>query len=84
MKDEVYDHIDANGNIVGQRTWTEVHKQGLLHQTCAAFMFKDFSRKEILIQKRSKEMSQDPGKITLSVGGHILSGQKPEDGIKEN
>jgi isopentenyldiphosphate isomerase len=83
MKDEIYDLIDDKDNIIGKATWTEVHTKGLLHQTCAAFIFKNESRKEILLQKRSHTMTQDPDKYSISVGGHIISGESPDMGIRK-
>ena len=51
--EEVYDVVDKNGNKIGEATWTQVHTKGLLHQNVHGLVFKDDTRKETLIKKRS-------------------------------
>ena len=82
MDDEVYDIFDEQGAHIGTATWTEVHTKGLIHKTSAVLLFKDKTRKEVLIQKRSMKMDHDPGLWTSSAGGHILEGRSPEEGAR--
>ena len=81
--DEIYDVVDKNGNKIREATWTEVHTQGLLHLTAAVLIFKDISKKEVLIQKRSEKMKQTPGQWQHSAGGHILAGDMPDQAIRK-
>ncbi|MEO6509073.1 MAG: NUDIX domain-containing protein [Patescibacteria group bacterium] len=81
MKDEIYDIIDENDKVIGKGTWKYVHSLGLLHQTVAGFVFEGQNRNNVLLQKRSHTMIQDPDKFTLSVGGHILIGETPVETI---
>jgi isopentenyldiphosphate isomerase len=82
MADEVYDVVDETGNKIGTATWTEVHAKGLLHQCVSALVFKDTTRSETLLQKRSQNMSQNPGLWQHAAGGHVLAGQSVEQGIR--
>jgi isopentenyldiphosphate isomerase len=71
-KEEIYGILDNTGNTIGSASWKEVHEKGLLHQVVAAFIFEDATFQKLLIQKRSRQMTQDPGKWNHSVGGHVL------------
>ncbi|OGE91153.1 MAG: hypothetical protein A2722_03970 [Candidatus Doudnabacteria bacterium RIFCSPHIGHO2_01_FULL_50_11] len=82
MQDEVYDVVNEKGEKVATATWHEVHAKGLLHATAAALVFKDASKKEILIKRRSNSMIQKPGLWEYSAGGHVLAGQTPEGGVR--
>jgi len=82
-KEEIYDIFDKKGKKIGTATWTQVHKKGLLHQVADILIFKDKTKKEILLQKRSLKMAHDPGLWCAAAGGHIKSGQTPRQAIKE-
>lgn len=76
-KGEIYDILDVNNRISGQAPWEEVHTKGLRHQVSGCFVFKNRDRKELLIQKRSHLMDQNPGQWNHSAGGHIGRGETP-------
>lgn len=80
---EVYDVIDKNGKKIGTSTWTECHRKGLLHQCVHGLVFKNNSKKEILVKQRSLQMEQGPGLWEIAVAGHMLSGTTPEGEIKK-
>jgi len=82
MPDEIYDVVDKEGNKISTATWTEVHTKGLLHQVASVLIFKDDSKEEVLIQKRSANMKQHPNLWQHSAGGHILTGQTPDEAIR--
>lgn len=82
MVDEIYDVFDEKGNKVRTATWTEVHTLGLLHHTASILIFKDASRRELLIQKRSATVAQHAGLLQHSAGGHILAGDSTEKGMR--
>lgn len=69
--DEIYDVVNKRGRKVGTATGKEVHKLGLLHKTVTIPIYKNKSRKEILVQQRSFAMHTHPGLFTMSAGGHI-------------
>jgi len=77
MIDETYDVFDKRGKKIGRATWTEVHTKGLLHRSACVLVFRDRSRKEMLLQRRSRGMAQDPGLWQHAAGGHVLSGDSP-------
>ncbi len=80
--EELYDVLDDNHQVIGQASWSIVHKYGLLHQGVHGILFKNKLKKETLIKKRNKSMVQEPGVLEISVAGHVIYGQSPEDAIK--
>ena len=80
--EELYDVLDEDYRVIGQASWSIVHKYGLLHQGVHGILFKNKLRKETLIKRRNKSMVQDSGHLEISVAGHTISGQSPEDAIK--
>jgi isopentenyldiphosphate isomerase len=84
MEDEIYDIVNEDGTSTGKTaTWTEVHTSNLLHGSVSILIFKDKSKKDILLHKRSIKMAQDPGVWQHSAGGHILAGDTPLEAIKK-
>lgn len=81
IKEEVYDVVDKSGNVIGRATWSEVHSKGLLHQNVHGILFKNQSKKQTLIKKRSKIMPQEAGVYEIAVAGHMLSGKTPDQSI---
>jgi isopentenyldiphosphate isomerase len=79
MKDEVYDVVDKRDRVIGKATWTECHTKGLRHRSACVLIFRDRKKRDILLQKRSRKMKQDPGKWQHSAGGHVLSGDTPRE-----
>lgn len=82
MKDEIYDIFNRRGRKIGRATWTECHTQGLIHQTAAVLVFKDRTRTELLVQRRSPMMKQQPGVLSHSAGGHVLAGMTARQGVE--
>ena len=80
--EELYDVLDENYQVGGQASWSIVHKYGLLHQGVHGILFKNKLRNETLIKRRNKSMVQESGRLEISVAGHMISGQSPEDTIK--
>ncbi len=76
---ELIDILDEKGNKTGvTKTKDEIHQKGLLHLTAHVWFIN--SKNEILLQRRSEEAKNDPDMWDTSVGGHILSGETPEEG----
>lgn len=80
--EEYYAVLDNQRRVIGKAPWREVHEKGLLHEVVAVFIFRDKSCRELLMQKRSIFMTQDPGKWNHSAGGHVIYGQTTEDAIQ--
>ncbi len=80
------EQIDVVDPVTGTRTetWTrvEVHAEGLWHQVFHCMVIRPSAR-TIVLQRRSRRKAAFPGKLDLSVTGHLEAGESPEDGIRE-
>lgn len=75
---ELIDKVDREGNIVGTAPRSEFHKNpNLIHRVVHCWIFN--SNGQILWQQRSLKKVQSPGKWDMSCGGHVLSGDEPND-----
>lgn len=82
MHDEIFDVVDASGAVIGTASWDELHENGLLHVTAAVILFKDSSKQEVLLQRRSMSVKQMPGLLQHAAGGHVVSGKTPDEGVR--
>ena len=73
MKEEMLDIYDEAGQRIGVKTYAEVHRDGNWHRVVGLFIIN--SRHEILMQRRSRKKSFSPGLLTVSVGGHLRTGE---------
>ena len=73
MKEEMLDIYDDAGQRIGVKPYAEVHRDGNWHRVVGLFVIN--SRKEILMQRRSRKKSISPGLLTVSVGGHLRTGE---------
>ncbi|MBP3619995.1 MAG: NUDIX domain-containing protein [Clostridia bacterium] len=72
--DELVEHIDEFGNVLGVVSRWQAHKQGLLHRVVHICIVN--SKNQILLQKRSKKKRLYPSVWDISAAGHILAGEK--------
>jgi isopentenyl-diphosphate delta-isomerase type 1 len=77
---EIVDWIDKRGKIIGTVTKKFAHDHALLHHAVHVFVLN--GKKELIIQKRSKNMRTLPGKWDTSVGGHVKSGETMMQAVK--
>jgi isopentenyldiphosphate isomerase len=71
---EYLDICDSEGNLLGNKeSKKEVHKQGLWHRSVHIWILN--SKGELLIQKRSPFIDNNPNKWTGSVAGHVSAGE---------
>jgi isopentenyl-diphosphate delta-isomerase type 1 len=71
---EYFDIVDEKDNVIGKATRQECHADtSLIHRVVMILIFN--SKGELLLQKRSKNMDMYPKKWTISVGGHVGSGE---------
>ncbi|HEV7702510.1 MAG TPA: NUDIX domain-containing protein [Candidatus Paceibacterota bacterium] len=71
---EKLDILDADGNKTGEaKTYDEVHSRGLLHLCVHGWVIN--SKRELLLQKRSKYVRAYPEYWDGSAFGHVNSGQ---------
>lgn len=73
MAEEILDIVDEKDTVVGKASYTEVHKKDLRHRIVQVFI--QNKKGEILLQLRSQKKTSYPGFWTMSVGGHVSSGE---------
>ncbi|MCE5250670.1 NUDIX domain-containing protein [bacterium] len=77
---EFFDILDDEGNITGCASRQECHSgTRYLHRVVHVLVFDTCGR--LYLQKRSQDKDIEPGKWDTSVGGHIMSGEMPEDAL---
>ena len=69
MKDELFDIVDSQDRVIGQRYRSEVHQLSLRHRSVHLFVFNTES--ELFLQKRSMRKDSSPGKWDSSASGHV-------------
>ncbi len=80
---EMIDVVDpATGQRTDTRSRVEVHVEGLWHQVFHCMVIRPSAR-SIVLQQRTRSKAAFPGKLDLSVTGHLEAGESPEDGIRE-
>jgi len=77
---ELLDVVDRNDKVIGQATRKDCHEKGLLHRISIAIIFDKNYR--IFVGKRSKTKYYRPGEWSISVGGHVESGETYEQAMK--
>lgn len=79
-QEEIFDIIDESDRVIGQRTRGEVHKNpSLIHRSIAIVLVRG---DQVFLQRRSMTKDSYPGYWTLSVTGHVDSGETYEDASK--
>jgi isopentenyldiphosphate isomerase len=79
---ELLDVVTPTGTYLESLPRTEVHEQGLWHQTFHCLVVRPTHR-TVILQERSLEKSSFGGLCDLSVTGHLEAGESPADGIRE-
>jgi isopentenyldiphosphate isomerase len=81
---ETLDYLNDNRQVIGKATRHEVHQKGLWHQTfhCWIIGFEN-EHPYLLFQRRSLEKHNHPGLYDISAAGHLLTGESPQDGLRE-
>lgn len=74
--------VDRAGNLLGPRPRSEVHANGLWHETFHCFVY-DPKRDVLLLQQRSEQKKDFPGMIDITAAGHLLANETIEDGVRE-
>ncbi|HAV15029.1 MAG TPA: hypothetical protein DCX25_01750 [Candidatus Pacebacteria bacterium] len=70
---ELFDVVDKQDRVIGQATRQQVHHDpSLIHRAVGVLVFN--TKKQLLMQKRSKTKDTFPGYWVFSVGGHVHSG----------
>jgi 16S rRNA (adenine1518-N6/adenine1519-N6)-dimethyltransferase len=69
---EMFDVVDEQNRVIGQRPRGEVHRERLLHRAVHIFVFN--RRGELFLQKRSRWKDAQPRKWDSSAAGHVNAG----------
>lgn len=81
---EIIDIYDANLVLVGQMDRREAHVRARWHRTYHCWVLTGSSGSgSLLFQRRSAASSSFPGCLDVSAAGHLRSGERAEDGIRE-
>ncbi len=78
---EYVDIFDSNYNQVGSMEKDKAHLKCMWHQNFHCWIIRPDNK--ILFQLRSKDKPTFPALLDISAAGHIASGEKIEDGIRE-
>jgi 16S rRNA (adenine1518-N6/adenine1519-N6)-dimethyltransferase len=70
---EMFDVVDENNVVIGQKSRGEVHAEKLRHRAVHVFVFN--KRGELFLQKRSRWKDKQPRKWDSSAAGHVNAGQ---------
>lgn len=82
MADELIDIYDENMNHLGTAMKSQAHREGLWHRVFHCWIVNKDSQK-VWLQLRGKDKMIYPDMLDVSAAGHLHSGEKPKDGIRE-
>jgi len=72
--EEFLDILNPVGDKTGEsKSYDQVHRDGLMHRTVHVWLMN--SKKQLLLQKRSKQKRAYPSLWDISSAGHVSSGQ---------
>ena len=80
---EKIDIYDANLKHLGIMDRKDAHLQGLWHTTFHCWLINNTNGGQILLQGRSSDMENFPDMLDVSAAGHILAGEKIDEGVRE-
>lgn len=78
---ELTEILDKWGKFIEIGPLKECHEKGLFHRTVGIFIFNE--KGELLLQKRSSNMTFFPKRYDLSSSGHVSNGEDIEHAIKK-
>lgn len=83
--DEMFDIFNNRMEKIGTASRSEAHLLGLWHQTfhCWVYRETDGQGPSLLFQLRDAEKDTYPSLLDISCAGHLLTGERVEDGIRE-
>ncbi|WP_458122310.1 NUDIX hydrolase [Paenibacillus sp. Z6-24] len=82
---EILDVFNEQMEKTGTATREEVHTQGLWHQTFHCWIVAGSAAEgwKLLFQLRHPDKETFPDKLDTSSAGHLMTGESPEDGVRE-
>jgi isopentenyldiphosphate isomerase len=84
IQDERFDIYNERKEWQGTAPRREVHREGYWHETFHCWIWRQGpSGPELLFQQRHPEKDTFPGLLDISCAGHLLAGEKVEQGVRE-
>ncbi|WP_274366287.1 NUDIX hydrolase [Paenibacillus thermotolerans] len=86
MKEEIFDIFDPEMNKIGKASRSDVHRNGLWHQTFQCWIWSREPRGNgvsLLFQLRHEDKDTYPNLLDISCAGHLQAGETVEDGTRE-
>ncbi len=81
---EILDIFDDNMELIGKATREETHLKGHWHQTFHCWLISiEEGIPYVLFQRRGPDKKLYPNTLDITAAGHLTSGEKPEDGLRE-
>ena len=78
--DELLEVVTENGEVIRTLLRSEIHgNPSLIHRVVHVLVFN--KKGELFLQKRSMDKDVAPGEWDTSVGGHVNSGETPEEAL---
>ena len=79
---ELLDVLDAVGAMTSeQKSRVDVHRDGDWHRTVHVWVVR--SDGAVLLQRRASSKELEPGRLDVSVGGHLMAGELDIDMVRE-
>ena len=82
---EILDIYDANMTHIGTMERKHVHRTGMWHRTfqCWIVAERPDGHRYLLFHERSTAKKNHPLRYDATAAGHLNTGEKPEDGVRE-
>jgi isopentenyl-diphosphate delta-isomerase type 1 len=77
---EILEVVDADDNVIGRATRSEIHQRGLTHRAVHIFLFN--SAGDIYVQRRSAIKDRFPRRLDSSAAGHVDPGESYEQSAR--
>jgi len=79
MKDELFDIVDEDDNVIGKATRKEVHAKGHIHRSVLFFLTDGKSK--IFVSQRTATKEFFPEYWSIVFGGHLHTGETYEEAV---
>lgn len=80
-QDELLVVVDKNDKVINYMPRKLVHDQKLLHRTISISVYNN--KGQILMQKRTSKMDNNPNKWSNAAGGHVTKGKEYDEVAKK-
>jgi len=82
--DELLDVYDDGGRPAGRLPRSVVHREGHWHRVFHCLVVAERpAGLVVVLQRRSRRVSAFPGRLDVTVAGHLVAGERPVDGRRE-